>query len=119
MEMGPTYEEFLAEIERLKKRGQEYQETINNSDTAVVRTSFEGGRILSFNPAFLNILEYKAEELLGRPAVEFYVEPDARMDNLEELKEKGEFHDFEFNIKTKSGTVRAIYNDEGSAIKGL
>ena len=108
MEIEPTYEELLAEIERFKKREQEYQETIKNSNTAVVRTSVVDGRIISFNPVFRSILEYESEELLGTPAGEFYVEPEKWMGRLEELKDKGEFRDFEFKLRAKKARSRLL-----------
>jgi len=66
-------------------------------------------RISSLNPATATILGFNSpKELIGKPAVELYADPDSRTRLLQELMEKGSVKERELTWKKKDGTLIEI-----------
>ena len=119
-------DKLIKELNSLKKCERENNELVENLAYGIIRTRVRDGLILYVNPAYCRLLEYDAEDLLGKSTMELglIINNEQRRRALEHLEKYGELHDFEFNIKTKSGkvramsgTARAIYDDDGSAIE--
>ena len=112
--------------DEFKKSEKKYREIADKSLDGIIRTTIKDGRIISVNPAYCKLSEYDAENLIGESVIELGIilNNEQRRSAVAHLEKYGGLHDFEFNIRTKSGkvwamggTVRAIYDDDGSAIE--
>lgn len=63
------------------------------------------GEIIHINPAWLNLLGYKSEEVTGSNIRMIYANPDDRDLFIREIGKRGYVRDFEVKIKKKDGTV--------------
>ncbi len=89
----------------LETLGERYRRLFESAVEGVVVNGSDG-KILSLNQAAANILGFSnPEELVGRPAVELYAEPESRARFLQELAEKGCAKDRELTWKKKDGTL--------------
>ena len=75
-------EEALEESER------EYRNILNNMEDTFYRANQEG-RIVMASPSSMNLVGYSPEELVGMKLVEFYADPDRRVEFLKRLEEGG------------------------------
>jgi PAS domain S-box-containing protein len=71
----------------------------------------ESARLVEVNNAWLKLLGYSRQEVIGRPLTQFYMPESAR--DLRErgwalLLEKGEVHDLERHLRCKSGAVVTV-----------
>lgn len=99
-----TAERRKAQI-ALEALGERYRRLFESAVEGVVINGSDG-RILSLNQAAANILGFRnPEELVGKPAVELYAEPESRARFLQELAEKGCAKDRELTWKKKDGTL--------------
>ncbi len=80
------------------------------------------GRLIQVNAAWCRLFGYQAEEVLGRPFSDFL--PSAEVDDFHRrfanIRDVGEVHGVEFNIRRKDGAQllisfegRAIYDSDG------
>ena len=115
-------EQVNAEKE-LRASEEKYRNFVENSLDGIVRSTFEDGRLLSFNNAFCKIMDYEPDELLNISAkgIKQWVDPNRRDEMLKLLEKDGKVSDFEYEImakggeiKTVSGTARAIYDTDGT-----
>ena len=94
----------LSVEEELKKSEEKYRILFESSREGII-TSDPEGRIVSANPAALSMLGYQCpEEMVGRFASEFYVEPERRKAIYDVLFEKGHYVNFEEILKKRDGT---------------
>jgi PAS domain S-box-containing protein len=125
----------IAELEVLEVEHKRAEEALRESEEryrSLFESTREGiivsgpdGRISSVNPATVAILGYKnREEVVGRPAAEFYADPEERKAVFEELMEKGYVTDVEVAVKKRDGTQAyvsasfAIHKDkEGNLLR--
>jgi len=90
--------------EELKESEQRFRSLIDNTREAIVVTDFKGN-IASVNPFGVSMLGYEdMEEILGKPAVNFYVESSQRGELYTELMEKGFSTGKELRLKHKDGS---------------
>jgi len=92
----------------LEVLGERYRRLFESAVEGVLVNGSDG-RILSLNRAAASMLGYdNLEELVGRPAVELYVDPNVRVRLIEELVEKGRVKDRELVWKKRDGTLIEI-----------
>jgi len=100
-----------------KKRAEIAVETLGERYRRLFESTVEGvlingsdGRILSLNQAAANILGYgDPEELVGKPAIELYADPEARTRVLQELMRSGSVRDYGMTWKKKdSGLIEIL-----------
>jgi len=90
--------------EELKESEQRFRSLFDNTREAIVVTDSKGN-IASVNSFGVSMLGYDdLEEILGEPAVNFYVDPGQRGDLYTELMEKGFSTGKELMLKTKDGS---------------
>ena len=123
--------EFARDITERKQAGEALRESeeryrsLFESTREGIIISGPDGRISSVNPATVAILGYKnREEVVGRPAVEFYADPEERKAVFEELMEKGYVTDVELAVEKRDSTQAyasasfAIHKDrEGNLLR--
>ena len=85
-----------------------------NPDYATV-SRLEDGRFLAVNQGFERVTGWKAEEVIGRTALEIglWEYPVERDRLVKELRTKGEWRNFDAHFRIKSGELRLI---EGSCV---
>ena len=118
---------YKADLERkLKESEEKHRNIVENSLDGIVKENLDSGEILSINPAFSKIFEYEPEDIQGKSTLELglWVDQETRKKMIELLKSDGAVHDFEYQIRTRSGeiktvsaTCRAIHNDEGKMVE--
>jgi PAS domain S-box-containing protein len=90
--------------EALRESEERYRSLFESTREGII-ISGPDGKISSVNPATVAILGYEnREEIVGRPAVEFYADPEERKAVFEELMEKGYVTDVEVAVKKGDGT---------------
>jgi PAS domain S-box-containing protein len=102
-----TVEQTKAE-RALETCGERYERLFKSAVEGILINGSDG-RISSLNPAAANILGYNSpKELIGKPAVELYADPDSRARLLQELMEIGHVKECELTWKRKDGTLVEI-----------
>ena len=104
---------------KLEASERKHREFVENVPDGIATIQFEGGIILSINPAFCHLVDYSDEELTGASVIDLDILKTKDYERMKELLEKdGGFYELEFAIKTRSGetkmvsgTSRAIYDD--------
>jgi PAS domain S-box-containing protein len=92
----------------LETCGERYGRLFNSAVEGILINGSDG-RISSVNPAVAKILGYSSpKELIGKPAVELYADPDSRALLLKELMEKGYVKEHELTWRKKDGTLIEI-----------
>ena len=106
-----------AEIDRRRQTEEELQQSEQRFFTAF-RSSPEGmsitllkdGRIVEANDAFLSMLGYKREELVGKTTIELriWARPEDRDDMIQKLLHGEMVREVELTARTKSGQIRQV-----------
>ncbi|MBU1862778.1 MAG: alpha/beta fold hydrolase [Candidatus Omnitrophica bacterium] len=96
--------------QQLKASQEKFEKAFHSSPNLMAITCKQDGRIIDVNESFLNTLEFNREEVIGFSTIELNIwgDEDARIRALEILKEEGELHSFETQIRTKSGEMRTM-----------
>ena len=84
-------------------------------------TSLEEGRYIDVNDAFVAMTGYDREEAIGKNSVELnlWVNPDAGSKAMEMLREQGALHNFEVELRMKSGEIKTmLWSAENIELKG-
>ncbi|MFH1014941.1 MAG: PAS domain S-box protein, partial [Nitrospirota bacterium] len=70
----------------------------------MIATTDNIGRIVKFSKGGERILGYRADEVIGRNAAEFYVDEEERQKILETLKKEGAVYNYETKLLKKDGS---------------
>jgi PAS domain S-box-containing protein len=109
-----------------KKKKQEdlYRSLYENTHDGIYQSSLEG-KIISANPALINMLGYESEEELKKMNIarDIYVQSAARDSFVKEVERKGRLRDIEIMLKRKDGShiivlenSHAVRNNKGDII---
>ncbi|MFZ3064708.1 MAG: ATP-binding protein [Nitrospirota bacterium] len=82
-----------------------YLKNILEHSADIVITTDLNGSVVEFNKAAEEILEYKREEVIGKPADEFYLDKNERKYILDIVNKKGKINNYETRFMTKSGKI--------------
>jgi len=94
----------LKEAELELERTSEYlRSVVNNSPVIIVTTDLEGN-VVSFNPGAEESLGYAAEEVIGKPASQFYPDPAEREEIMRGVMRDGSVRDLRTKLLRKDGT---------------
>ncbi len=88
----------------LKECQEEYQSIINNSPDIFYKLN-KNGKILEVSPSVEKHTGFSPEELIGKPAMNFYFYKDGWKKLLDIIKKRGEVVDFEARLRTKSNKM--------------
>lgn len=82
-----------------------YLKNILEHSADIVITTDLNGSVVEFNKAAEEMLEYKREEVIGKPADEFYLDKNERKYILDIVSKKGKINNYETRFMTKSGKI--------------
>ncbi len=87
-----------------------FQRVFERSAAGIMLTDFETGRLIDVNPAFCELLERSAEELLGRTTVEigFWIDADQRRSVLSSADKVGSAPAHQHRLRTALGQTRIV-----------
>ena len=94
--------------EALRLSEERFSKAFHANPSAIVISSLEEGRVVDANEAYLNLLGYCRDEVIGRTALELntWAEPEGRSRVVRLLREQGSVSRLEICIRTKSGQIR-------------
>jgi len=81
-----------------------YRQIFENVQTPYYESSLDG-IILDVSPSVERFLKYKRKELIGRPILELYANPEQRERVMKKLLDNSELIDEEVLVRDKDGTV--------------
>ena len=95
--------------EELRKiADKKYRDLFESAAEGIVISDSEG-KISSANTAYSELLGYtNLKEHIGKPAITFYADPNARIALFKELKKKGFVKDYELDLKKKDGSIAKV-----------
>ncbi|MCK4856260.1 MAG: PAS domain S-box protein, partial [Bacteroidales bacterium] len=82
---------------------EEYKKIFENVVDIFYEASLDG-TLLNVTPSVERITKYNREDLIGKPMLFFYYDPDIREPLLKELSEKGQIRDFELDVRDIDGS---------------
>ncbi|MBA3871847.1 MAG: PAS domain S-box protein [Anaerolineae bacterium] len=94
----------------LKRSERRFTTVFDNSPVPTVISRLKDGQIVDINDAFLKLLGYEREALIGYSVSELnlWAFPEKRFDVTKTITEKGHIHTFEMQARTKSGELRYL-----------
>jgi PAS domain S-box-containing protein len=94
--------------EALRKSEERFSKAFRNNPLAITISTEADGRYLDANDAFLKLLGYKREDLIGHTAAElrFWSEPLDRTELLRQLKEEEQAAKHHARYRTAKGEIR-------------
>jgi diguanylate cyclase (GGDEF)-like protein/PAS domain S-box-containing protein len=92
------------ELQRLRAESAFLRSVLRHAGDVIVATDLEG-RITEWSGGAEKVLGYAREEVLGRPATSFYVDPETRAALIERLRSRGDdpLIDQEVQVRRKDG----------------
>ncbi|MBK8478577.1 MAG: PAS domain S-box protein [Opitutaceae bacterium] len=95
------------DISLIKLSEEKFSKAFNLSDSLMAIATADDYRLLEVNQAFLQVLGYSADEVLGRTAADLELLTDATLLlRVEALQDAGTHAGVETNLRTKSGQLR-------------
>lgn len=105
--------------ESLRLSEEKYRTIFENVQDVFYQTDLDG-IIKVISPSIKHFSDFNVAELIGKPVIDLYYNPDERKKLLQKLTKKGEVRDYEIRLKTKKGEIkytsinaRLIFNSEG------
>jgi PAS domain S-box-containing protein len=105
--------------EALRESEEIFRNLFNNTEIAMFRTRLDGSEVLNVNEKFLELIGRTREEVIGKPSVDYWVDPHQREEMVRKLKANGRVVGLEFRMLNKKGEVRDcitslnLYPEEG------
>jgi PAS domain S-box len=106
--------------ESLRVSEEKYRTIFENVQDVFYQTDLDG-IIKVISPSIKHFSDFDAAELVGKPVIDLYYNPDDRKKLLKILNKKGEVRDYEVRLKTKKSEIkytsinaRLIFNSEGN-----
>ncbi|HCZ12570.1 MAG TPA: hypothetical protein DHV16_10060, partial [Nitrospiraceae bacterium] len=84
---------------------QTYLKNVLNNSADIIVTTDTKGRVVEFNKGASRILGYSKEEVTGRRAEKFWVQPEERREILRMLEKEGYVSNYETQLIAKDGRV--------------
>ncbi|MDB9527481.1 ATP-binding protein [Oscillatoria sp. CS-180] len=98
------------EIRDRRQAQETFSKAFRSSPSPITITTLEGGRFLEVNPSFLKLSGYSRGEVIGFRVDELNLGLDMNRyrERRERLEQSGALHNWEFDLRTKSGHVRTV-----------
>ncbi|HZL65057.1 MAG TPA: HD domain-containing phosphohydrolase [Thermoleophilia bacterium] len=90
----------------LQASEQKYRDLFDNAEIGMFRTRRDGSEMLDANRRLLEIFGRARDEVLGRPSIVHWAEPDERKEMMRRLEASGRVTDVECRMLNKQGEVR-------------
>jgi PAS domain S-box-containing protein len=97
--------DWLKAEEELRKSEEKYRNFFENIQDVFYQTDLQG-IILEISPSVKTLLGFEREDVLLLQASELYVDPDDRINMMQDLYVTGELHDYELRLKTRDHELR-------------
>ncbi|MGE5263455.1 MAG: GAF domain-containing protein, partial [Acidobacteriota bacterium] len=96
--------------ETIRQSEKRFAQIFNSSAIAISVTTFEEGRYVDANDAWLNLFGYTREEVIGNNTLQLniWAQPEQRIGMIRQLKANASVRDFEHLARTKTGQVRDV-----------
>ena len=96
--------------DELRRSQESFSKLFYANPAAMAITSLDEGRFLAINEGYTAIMGYAAADVVGRITTEMdiYVHPQERQEMVRQLNLHGMLHNFEIEVRSKSGVVRSI-----------
>lgn len=91
--------------ESLRLSEEKYRTIFENVQDVFYQTDLSG-IIKEISPSIKHFSDFNATDLIGKPVLEIYYNPDERNKLIQILEEKGEVRDYEIRLKTKVGEIK-------------
>ncbi|MGA1264131.1 MAG: PAS domain-containing sensor histidine kinase [Prochlorothrix sp.] len=107
-QVSTTNQELSQQNEALRLAQETFTKAFQASPAPMTITTLADGRHLEVNRSFLQTTGYTREEVLGRTALELnlWVNWDDRQYLFEQLSQRSTIQNYEFQFRTKTGTIR-------------
>ncbi len=111
--------ELKVYADRLQEREEKYRNLFNNSGVGMFRTRLDGSEILDVNQKCLDIFGRSREEVIGKPSVKLWVDPQEREDMVKMLLSADHVSELEIKVlHTKNGVRNCVisivfYREQG------
>jgi PAS domain S-box-containing protein len=97
--------------EALKSSQDKYHNLFNNAPVGMYRTKIDGSAIIEVNKTLCDITGYSRKELLDNPSYITWAYPEKRMKLIEQLQKNGYVENYEFDVRTKDGSIKTCLNN--------
>ena len=111
-----TVDYFVALIQDISERKQaelalleseqRFRSLFNNAEVAMFRSRLDGSATLDCNDKFLELIGQTREEVIDRPSMALWEDPQARAEVIRGLEAEGRVTDLEFGLVRPDGEVR-------------
>jgi PAS domain S-box-containing protein len=93
--------------EALRLSEERYRTVFQTSLDCVIISHLSDGRYIDVNKAFLKLLGFKYDEVIGRTSTEldFWVDPGTRDDMAQQLRQDSHLHDYKARYRKRSGEI--------------
>ncbi len=95
------------DLSDIKASEEKFSKAFQSSPALMAITDIETGKYLDVNEIFLQTMEYRREEVIGKTALELnlFRDPDQRAVLLERMKTQGYLRNEEIPVRAKSGNI--------------
>lgn len=91
----------------LKSSEKKYRTIFENIQDVFFQTD-ENGLLKTLSPSIENYSGYKPEEIIGKPADNFYADPKERKLLIQKIEENGHVEDYEITLKTRDNKLTNV-----------
>ena len=115
--------DLIGEIESLKKQVKElkriedtlqrseekFTKTFNSSPSPMIISEIDSGNVIDINKAFADMVMYSRQELIGKSVLKLnlWANPKDRDTYVKKMKDNKRVSNYEIELRTKSGDIRA------------
>jgi PAS domain S-box-containing protein len=93
----------------LREREEQNAAIFERAPFAIALTRLKDNAVVQANPAFFRLLDFKPEEVLGRPSIDVGItDAVSNAAVAEELKKHGVVRDLEVKVRNRSGVERTV-----------
>jgi PAS domain S-box-containing protein len=99
--------EFKQAEKAVRESEEKFSKIFHSSPIGMVMTHLPEGRCVDVNEAYLKMLEYRREEMLGRDSrdLNLHINPDKRDEVFRLLRQQGKVTNIELTFRTKTGRI--------------
>jgi PAS domain S-box-containing protein len=102
--------ELESKMQMLRESEEKFHKAFQSSSAGITITRLSDSAYMDVNNAFLDMVEYKREEVIGRTSTDLglIVDLKRRDQVLQEMREKGSVRQMEMTVRSKSGRILEV-----------